>query len=157
MEVYNHVCRWLNGKGDGLAHWNATLKANPATLAFAVDDAHMIPQHPVWNGGWIMVNTASPSATGILDAIRRGNYYSTCGPRFDSITFDGQNVHIRTSPVQYVRMVGPGYLGKQFGATDGRPITDLSVAVPTDWDYVYLEIEDERRGRAWTNTLFSVI
>jgi hypothetical protein len=28
------------------------------------------------------------------------------------------------------------------------------MAVPPDWDYAYLEIEDELGRRAWTNTLF---
>ena len=27
VEVYNHVCRWLNGKGDGSAYWNAMLNS----------------------------------------------------------------------------------------------------------------------------------
>ncbi len=33
VEVYNHVCHWLNGKSGGLVHWEALLKADPATLA----------------------------------------------------------------------------------------------------------------------------
>ena len=56
VEVYNHVCHWLNGKSGGLIHWDALLSRNPSALAFAVDDAHLRPEHPGWNGGWIVVN-----------------------------------------------------------------------------------------------------
>ena len=37
VEIYNHVCRWLNGKGDGLVHWEAMLRklqAGEMTFAF---------------------------------------------------------------------------------------------------------------------------
>ncbi|MCK4516700.1 MAG: hypothetical protein KAU31_15675, partial [Spirochaetaceae bacterium] len=56
VEVYNHVCHWLNGKGDGAVYWDAMLEKNPDTLGFSVDDAHLKPEHPGWNGGWILVN-----------------------------------------------------------------------------------------------------
>ncbi len=36
VEVYNHVCRWLNGKGDGGPYWSAMLTHYPNTLAFSV-------------------------------------------------------------------------------------------------------------------------
>jgi predicted metal-dependent phosphoesterase TrpH len=55
VEIYNHVCRWLNGKWSGRLHWNAQLKAGRPMLGFAVDDAHLRPEHPGWNGGWIQV------------------------------------------------------------------------------------------------------
>ena len=154
VEIYNHVCRWLNGKSDGLVHWETLLKADPNTLAFAVDDAHLRPEHPGWNGGWIMVNAGELSSSAILAAIRRGNYYSTCGPEFHDIQCDGENLFIRTSPVQFVRLAGPGWLGKRLGTFDGRLTTAAEMSVPRDWDYAYLEIEDAARRRAWTNVLF---
>ncbi len=51
VEVYNHVCHWLNGKSGGMVHWDAALMRNPNTLALAADDAHLSPEHPGWNGG----------------------------------------------------------------------------------------------------------
>ena len=37
VEVYNHVCQWINGKSDGAIHWSAMLERFPDTLAFAAD------------------------------------------------------------------------------------------------------------------------
>jgi hypothetical protein len=155
LEIYNHVCRWLNGKGDGLAYWEAMLKTNPDTLGFCVDDAHLLPEHPGWNGGWIVVNAPVCSRDEILGGIRRGNYYSSCGPEFSAIELDGEGVRVRTSPVQFVRLVGPAHLGARIGSFDGEEITSASMTIPPDWGYIYIEIEDRQGRRAWTNTLFT--
>ena len=154
VEIYNHVCHWLNGKSDGAVHWHRMLEANPQTLAFAADDAHICPEHPGWDGGWIMVNAQSRTPAAILRAIRAGRYYSTCGPRFEELAFDGQNVGVRTSPVRFTRLVSAGWHGKRSGNFDGQLHTQASFAVPPEWPYVCLEIEDEWGRRAWTNTLF---
>ena len=157
VEIYNHVCHWLNGKSDGRIHWNTMLQRNPDTLAFSADDAHLRPEHPGWDGGWIVVNAEECSENSLMSAIRRGNYYSSCGPEFYTIELDGNNVHITTSAVQFVRLVGPRALGQRLGSFDEREeITEVSLPLPAEWDYVYIEIEDREGNRAWTNTLFAV-
>lgn len=154
IEVYNHVCHWLNGKSNGLVHWNAVLRKNPNALAFAVDDAHLTSEHPGWNGGWIMVNAETCTRNEIISSIRRGNFYSTCGPEIQSITFNGDKLSLTTSPVRFMWLVGPDRNGKRIGSFDGPLLTDVSVCVPDDWEYVYVEIEDKSGLRAWTNNLF---
>lgn len=154
VEVYNHVCQWLNGKGSGGAYWNAMLARYPNTLALCVDDAHIKSSDPGWNGGWVMVNAAECTPEAILVAIRAGNYYSSCGPEIYSIQFDGEVVSIECSPAQFVRLVGPAWCGERMGSFNGKRITQAAFQIPQDWPYVYLEIEDERGRRAWTNPLF---
>jgi len=153
VEVYNHVCRWLNGKGEGGAYWNAMLRHRPETLGFAVDDAHLRPEHPGWNGGWIVVNAAERTPERIQDAIRRGNFYASCGPKFHAIRYGEGYVEIETSPVQFIRLVGPASRGDRLGSFDDQRLTGARFAVPAEWDTAYLEIEDDRGRRAWTNTL----
>ena len=154
VEVYNHIARWLNGKSDSVFHWNSMLKQNAGTLAFAVDDAHLTHYHPGWNGGWIVANTPECSRTAIMDAIRAGNYYSSCGPEFHSIGFDGVNVNIETSPIRFARIAGPASTGERIGTFWEQPFTKVSFKAPSDWEYAYLEIEDDGGKRAWSNTLF---
>lgn len=154
VEIYNHVCHWLNGKSDGAVHWHHMLRANPATLALAVDDAHTRPEHPGWNGGWIMVNAGACTRSAILKAIRAGDYYSSCGPCFEAVSCDGATVRVRTSPVRFTRLVGAGWCGERIGSFDGRLHTEALFSLRADWPYAYLEIEDDRGRRAWTNTLF---
>lgn len=154
VEVYNHVCRWLNGKGDGSPYWHALLDRNPDTIGLAVDDAHIKPEHPGWNGGWIQVDSPQLTADGIVDSIRSGRFYSSCGPEIQSMEFDGEQLHVTTSPVQFVRLVGPSWRGHRIGSFNGDTRTETSLSVPLDWRYVYLEVEDSCGRRAWTNSLF---
>lgn len=154
VEVYNHVCQWLNGKGDSRAYWSAVLQQRPNVLGLAVDDAHIRPEHPGWNGGWIVANAAACSREMIQAAIRAGNFYSTCGPDFYSIQYDGGGVSMTCSPAKFARLVGPADRGKRVGAFDGTLLTEARFEIPGDWAYAYLEIEDERGRCAWTNSLF---
>ena len=153
VEVYNYVCQWLNGKGDNLAYWHFGLSRQPGMLAFAADDAHITANHPGWNGAWIMVNARVRTPKAILDAIRRGRYYSSCGPVFHDIAVHGDTVAIRTSPVRFARLVGPDANGCQCGSFHGKLMTEATFSRPADWRYAYVEIEDSRGRRAWTNTL----
>ena len=154
VEVYNHVCEWLNGKGWGVAHWHAMLDDNPNSLAFAADDTHLRVTEPGWKGGWIMVNAAECTPQAILRAIRQGKFYSTQGPLFEQIAYQDGQVHVQTSPVQFIRLVGPAWNGTRVGSFDGKLFTQAAFTVPQDWEYAYLEIEDSCGRHAWTNTLW---
>jgi hypothetical protein len=154
-EVYNNVCRWLNGKGDGSAYWNAMLGRFPNTLSVASDDAHLgRGEEGCWNGGWVVVNAAEGTREAILTALRAGNYYSSCGPEIYSIEYDGERVSVECSPVQFARLVGPAYWGERTGSFEGNRLTQAVFKVPQNWSYHYLEIEDAQGRRAWSNPLF---
>lgn len=153
VEVYNHVCHWLNGKSNGLVHWDAALRNDPNVLAFASDDAHLRPEHPGWNGGWIAVNAQTCTRDAIMAAIRKGNYYSSCGPEIQSILREGEMLKLVTSPIRFMRLVGPGRNGERIGTFDGPLMTEICMRIPSGWKYAYAEIEDERGRRAWTNNL----
>ena len=107
VEVYNEVVRWLNGKSCGTFHWDCMLAGNWDTLGFACDDAHITDAHPVWNGGWIVVSAPELSREHIVNAIRCGNYYSSCGPRIHTISTTEHSLSVTTSPVKEIRLVGP--------------------------------------------------
>lgn len=153
VEIYNHVCHWLNGKDDGLAYWQAMLEQPNGALAWAVDDAHLRPEHPGWNGGWVMVQAAACTPEAIFDALREGRYYSSTGPAFHALDVRGPEVSVTMSPVRFVRLVGPASRGARIGSFDGSLFAEASFVIPDDWAYAYLEIEDAAGKRAWTNTL----
>jgi len=153
VEIYNHVCHWDNGKSSGLAHWNAALNRRSQALGFAADDTHLTQEHPGWNGGWIMVNARECTAPGIMDAIRRGNYYSSQGPEFYEISLSENELQLRFSPARFIRLVGPGPAGMRRGTYAGDLLTETRFTLPNEWRYLYAEIEDEHGHRAWTNHL----
>lgn len=153
VEIYNHVCQWLNGKGDNLPHWHHALAMQPKVLGIAADDTHSSPDHPGWNGGWIHVLAPACTPEAIMKAIRGGRYYSSCGPQFESIEVQGDRVAVQTSPVRFIRLVGASWNGQRAGAARDVTLTEAAFTVPKDWAYAYLEIEDARGRRAWSNPL----
>lgn len=154
VEIYNHVCHWINGKGNGLVYWTAMLDSGLPALNFAVDDAHLMGADNGWNGGWIVVNAPVCTPETITQAISDGNFFSSTGPGFlDIRQADGQ-ILVSTTPVQFIRLVGPGSKGKPLGSYGDALLQSAAFTIPWDWPYMYLEIEDENGKRAWTNTLF---
>jgi hypothetical protein len=156
VEVYNHVCRWLNGKSDGVSHYDHLLCTNPQALAFAVDDAHLRPQEPAWNGGWINVQAPERSPEAITAAIRRGSFYGTTGPELYRIRYDDDAVEVSCSPVHSIRCVGPKGAGLRALASDNAELTDARFRVPHEWPAPRIELEDSCGRRAWTNPLYTV-
>jgi hypothetical protein len=155
VEVYNEVCQYVNGKGNGNVYWHAALERSSDVLGLAADDAHVRPEYPTWNGGWIVVNAPELTRPTIESAVRAGNFYSSCGPEFESIELDSREVVIRCSPVRCVRLVGPRGAGRHIGTPDGSLISDARLEIPSEWAYALLEIEDDNGRRAWTNSLFA--
>lgn len=155
LEVYNHVCQWMNGKGWSSFLWDQALETYPGMTGLASDDAHIKPDDPGWNGGWVMVNAADSAQDNILDALRRGDFYSSTGPEIKEISVEGDRVRVVTSPVKLIRLVGPRYHCRKRIAREDGWLTEAEFEIPADWQHVYVQIEDERCRLAWTNGLRS--
>jgi len=153
VEVYNDLCRWLNGKGEGAYFWDRMLCGNQRTLGFAADDTHLNERHRSWNGGWIMVNAAELTREAVMAAIRRGDFYSSCGPEIHSIHTSETEVRLTTSPARTVRLVGSTSHHQADVASEEAGKSEWVLELPRDWPYIRLEIEDLQGRRAWTNTL----
>jgi hypothetical protein len=153
VEVYNNVCQWMNGKGESAELWDALLEHKPGALVFASDDAHLTRSDPGWNGGWIWVNAEACTDENILLAIRRGEFYASTGPQFIDIGWQDGKVRVKTSPVKFIRLVGPRYQCDKAIAADGEWLSEAEFSIPDEWETAYIQLEDDSRRLAWTNTL----
>ena len=127
-------------------------------LGFATDDAHFIKDVPAEKAGWIMVNAEELSRDAIITSIRRGNFYSSSGPLFQTISIeDGNRIVALTSPVIYARLVSTLEINletnKYRGTTERKPMTEIHFRLPDEWLYARLEIEDASGKKAWSNPL----
>ena len=156
VEVYNHVCHWLNGKSSGAYHWDCMLESQGDVLGFAADDAHIKPAHPGYNGGWIMVQAPKLTKANVLRAIRAGRFYSTTGPVIRSIKATTRRVEVKCSPAREVLLAGRRSFGQRLGMKTGarRGLTKAVFEVKTASPYLRLEVEGMDGARAWTNCLF---
>ena len=156
VEVFNSINQVAFGKGIGAFHWDASLVHQPDMLGFAVDDAHFFKDVPAEKGGWIMVNAPGLSREAIMASIHKGNFYSSSGPLFESISLEqGNRIVAETSPVIYARLVGAGGMNKYRGTSNKEPMTEIHFRLPDDWPYARLEIEDADGKAAWSNPLLT--
>jgi hypothetical protein len=152
VEVYNHICHYLNGKSTGAYHWDKMLEKNPRTLGFSADDAHLNGDEP-WDGAFIMLSARSLNRENIMRSLRNGNFYATRGPRFESIHVDEHLITVRTSPVGAIRLVDNTSWGARAYAGEGRTLTEAQFEVAGPHAYLRVEIEDVCGRLAWTNAL----
>ncbi len=152
VEVYNHICNYLNGKSLSVYHWDRMLEANPHTLGLSVDDAHLNGNEP-WDGGRIMVAARELSRRGVVDAIRSGSFYSTQGPTFGSIRVEPDRIRVTCSPAAMVRLTDNTAWGARVYPGGGGTVTEAEFAVTDERAYLRVEIEDEDGRLAWTNAL----
>lgn len=154
VEVYNNVCQGMNGKGYAGPIWDSMLEQKTGLLAIASDDTHLSEEDQGWNGGWIVVNASETSQRAIFDAVRTGNFYASTGPEFYNIEHHHGRIYVRTSPVKYIRLVGPAYRCQKVCDLSKSGLVEAEFAVPDHWGTVYIQIEDDVRRLAWTNPLF---
>jgi hypothetical protein len=121
LEIANaHPATNMFGGGDvqsAEAMWDELLRAGKRVWGIAVDDSHnfhgdtntpvrytVIGGQLVYNvkpiyyappgRGWIFVRAESLTASNILDAIKRGDFYASTGVVLDSINFDGRDLRV---------------------------------------------------------------
>jgi len=154
VEVYNYSVEQSIGKGLGAFHWDFALEQQPDMLGFATDDNHFLDDLPPQVGGWVMVNAPELSAAAIVEAIRKGNYYSSAGPEFKTIRLEqGNRVVTETSPVVYARLLGPRSACKVRADINKKETTEAHFRIPDDWAFARLEIEDAGGRKSWSNPL----
>ncbi len=154
VEVYNHVCHWLNGKSSGAYHWDCMIESQGDTIAVASDDAHLKQAHPRYDGGWIMVNAPKLTKANVLKAIKAGRFYSSTGPVIKSIKTSGRKVEVKCSPADTIRLIGKRSTGVRVGAVGRKWLTKAVFEVDRHWPYARIEVEDNKGRRAWTNCLY---
>ncbi|OGD52690.1 hypothetical protein A3K81_02445 [Candidatus Bathyarchaeota archaeon RBG_13_60_20] len=156
LEVYNHVCELLNDRGDAAAHWDHALTAGARVNTVAVDDAHSRERPHVPDdsfGGWVVARCRDRSEASILDALRRGLYYSSSGPSIHGVEVRGDEVTVRCSPVAKIAFVSVPCLGDCIKEARDD-LTEASYEPRPAERYIRVQVTDSRGGRAWTNPMY---
>jgi hypothetical protein len=162
IEVYNGGCELEVGRGLSSVHWDELLEAGSRCLAIATDDSH----HAALDSdlGWTWVRAAERSREALLDALRKGRFYSSTGPVLRSVELDGDALEVQCSPCRSVVLLsgrtegaaahaGPLYChnGRVLERAKDGSITRAQLELPFGYDHVRVELVDAVGQRAWTN------
>ena len=100
-----------------------------------------------------MVRSAQRTPTAILDALREGRFYATCGPRFLSVSVDGDQIEVVTTPVKSIHFITHnGHSSVEHAA--GKPhVTQARRGLKSLKRYLRIECVDQNGRYAWTNAV----
>ena len=153
MEIWNTGCVQDNNMDCDALYWDDLLGRGIRLFGVAVDDGHAAHAHCK---GWVMVN-AENNVNSILNALKNGAFYSSCGPEiYDFYVKDGHCV-IECSPVKKLRVHSDCHPTKVWHDPEGKLLTYAAFDIEShnqDYGYVRMSIMDENGNYAWTNPIF---
>ena len=93
-EIFNSVSGfpYNPGRDEASYYWDIWGKQGKMVGAFAGDDSHHYDGEET--KAFTMVNATALHRDAIMEALRRGNFYASCGPRFHSIEYDVESGEI---------------------------------------------------------------
>lgn len=160
VEIYNHGCAVENDRGDGWYLMDQLLNDGKRLTAIATDDAHFRTGERDAFGGWVHVKADSLDPDVLLEALKAGHFYASQGPRIDSLSIDGDELSIVTSPVDTVSVIGGTsrsavHNGKAFTEATldlGKLQQGWHLRAPSPW--IRVVVIDASGKRAWTNPIW---
>jgi hypothetical protein len=135
-------------------------------LGIATDDSHLPGFDSGFASVWVRAAERSPEA--IIAALAAGSFYSSTGPRIESVVVEDYAVEVRCSPAASIGLVATRTFGARVNAgrmgyrcrgtvLDETPSGELVAARLERWKalpYGRIEVTDSSGGRAWTNPLW---
>lgn len=148
VEIYNHGCA-VGCDREGGGHILDLLLSDGRDLTLiATDDAHFTePDH---FGGWVMVKARANQPDLLLEALKRGDFYSSQGPEIRNVSLTDDDVIVESSAAAAVIVQGHGQAAT---ATHGTSMTRTRVSrarfATSPW--LRITVVDAAGRRAWTN------
>lgn len=149
MEIWNSGCAIENEMDTNAPYWDEILMQGQKIYGVATDDGHAMYQHCK---GWVMVN-AENSISGILEALREGRFYSSCGPEIRDFHIDGGTAVLEFSPCAAAYFYWGRYPTRVIRNAEGQ-LTRAEFKVPEYFTYLRAAVIDSQGRRAWTNPIF---
>ena len=151
VEIYNHGCATGCDRADGFHTADLLLSEGRRLSLIATDDAHFTePDH---FGGWVMVKAEENDPAHLLDALKRGDFYSSQGPEIAGVAIEGAEVVVHSSAASAVIVQGHGSAAT---AIHGRSMTRAAVPMArfaaSPW--IRVTVVDKAGKRAWTNPIW---
>lgn len=148
MEIWNSGCALENQLDTNAACWDELLAQGQRIYGVATDDGHEMHQHC---NGWVMVRCEN-SVPAILEALKAGAFYASCGPEIHDFYVEDGVAHIACSPVKEIHFHHLRTPFKVIRPEEGE-LTGGSVKLRAN-GYIRASVVDENGRRAWTNPIF---
>ncbi|MFV0441368.1 MAG: hypothetical protein ACK5LV_08790 [Lachnospirales bacterium] len=150
IEVYNHTCDAYFAGGNSSVHWDDMLHEGMPTNAIACDDMH---NTDFSLGAYIMVKAEKLDYKSIIEAIEKGEYYSSMKPEIHNVTIVDDTVYVECSKAYSVRFISDIVMGRLYIDKNSN-MTKCSHKLMGRETYVRVEITDKDKYQAWSNPIY---
>lgn len=151
MEIWNSGSVINCDMDKDAAYWDELLGQGKKIYGIASDDGHAMSEHC---HGWVMVR-AKNNTNAILEALKNGAFYSSCGPEIYNFYVQDGKAIIECSNVAMVRLHSDMH-PTQIIRSEKGDITRAEFDITTRFEYKYVRatIIDKNGKYAWTNPIF---
>ena len=147
MYILNSGCSIENELDSRAAYWDELLEQGRVIYGVASDDTH----HPQQAGRGFVRVRAEKNADSILDALKRGAFYASCGPEIYDFYVEDDTAVVICSPASAIRF---RHFRCPYPQVKGQDITGAQVKITPDTNYIRVEVTDAQGRTAWSNPIF---
>ncbi len=159
VEIINYATDWLQGVGNSKVFWTDLLYRGLKLWNGGSDDNHnrYSPIDNVDNaysdsfGGFTIVKAADRSDKAIIDALKRGSFYTSTGPSIYEFYIEDEVVHVKCSPCVRILLNGEGWQCQQ---KIGRYLTECTFPLKGTEKFVRMECMDQAGRSAYSNPIW---
>ena len=147
VEIYNHASTISANRGSGIATADFLLNENIRILLTAADDSHFHKEDTF--GGWVFVKAENLNVDNILNALKKGHYYSSTGLAIYNIEVVDNEIKVECSCASHIIISGSSHSSlSKSGYNITRASFDLN---KLDSDFFRVTIFNEYGKYAWSN------
>lgn len=155
MEIYNYGCEHDGLYGYNPQSYDELLRLGNRLFCVATDDNHnSFPfGHPLCDsfGGFTMIKAEELTYASIIDALLKGNFYSSMGPEIKELYVEDGVLHVTTSPVEKIYVLTEGRGCYKEVAAPGETVTEAAFPLTGRETYIRVTCRDEKGFRADSN------
>ena len=127
-------------------------------FCLATDDNHnSVPlDHPFSDsfGGFTMIKATELTLEAVMDALKKGNFYSSMGPEIREMYIEDDELVVRTGPVRRIYVVTAGRDCLRKAAAPGKVLQEARFPLSGREGYIRVRIEDGQGKYADSNAYF---
>jgi hypothetical protein len=155
VEIYNHACAMIQ-RENGWYLADSLFDRGIRLSAYAADDAHF--KHPQGTfhdafGGWVQVKADARSPEALLDALKRGWFYSSTGADLRDIRIEGDELVVECSPAELILVTSRG-AQSAYAYGDGLTEARFPLQRWTDLGFARVTVIAADGARAWSNPIW---
>ncbi len=152
MEIWNTGSAYHYDSDNNAPYWNEVIAHGNHLFGVATDDAHTAAEI---GRGWVMAS-AEKNVKSVLDALKEGAFYSSCGPIIRDFYFDTETntVHVETDGVAKVWVIRDRQANTLAAEACKNTIITASYKMSVSPEMIRICVVDRDGRRAWTNPLF---